>query len=943
MCPRAARRRSIQWKRSKRSSREPNMHDWHSEVRARLASLRLKPGREADIVDEIAQHLEARYRDAISGGASPHEATLMALAEFHEGNALAQRIAALKQAHTPAAVTIGASTSNLLADFWHDLRYAARAFAKHKSFAATAVLILALGIGATTAIFSVIYSVLIKPLPYPNADELVRLRHSINGQFGGADFEPTMYVTYRDENRTLASIGVWANGSATLTDGGEPERLRSILVTDGTLQTLGVQPLSGRWFTKDEYGPAAEGAEPVILSYGFWQRRFGGADDVIGRELSIDSRPARVVGIMPADFRFLDMPIQPDLIAAVRLDEANLLISGSWSYQGLARLKPGVTPDEARADLDRMRQIWINAWPLPNIPGATREVLASFPVAAVVRPLKDDIVGGAASMLWVLMGAIGAVLLVACANIANLTLVRADARRQELAVRAALGAGAARIARALFVENLVLGVAGSVLGLLLAYLGLKFLVAIGPGNLPRLQEIGVYAPVLTFTVAVSLLATLLFGSMTVLKHAGRAVAPLVGAARGSTTSRERNKARNALVVVQVALALALVVSAALMIRTFQELRDVDPGFAEPTTVQTARIWLPTSLLGEPEQYTRTQHEMLDRIAALPGVESVGFASALPMEGPAFAGSAPIVIEGQVPAPGVFPTSHGNKFVSPGYFEAMGTRLIAGRDITWSDIEAGGRVVVISESFAREIAGEPAAAVGKRIRTFLETDAWREIVGVAQGIHENGLYEAAPSYVYFPTLVKDMWGTPVVGAPYVSFTIRSERAGTASFMDEVRQAVWSVSAGSPVTHTRTMSDLYAGSLARTSFVLVLLAIAGGMALVLGIVGIYGVVAYVVAQRTREIGIRSALGAEPSELTRMFLLRGLVLSCIGAVAGLVAAGVLGRLMQSLLFGVSSLDPLAYVAALAATIAAATLAAYLPARRAAKIDPMNTLRAE
>jgi predicted permease len=916
------------------------MHDWHSEVRARLTALRLKPEREADIVDEIAQHLAERYREAASAGAEPREATRLALAEFDAGNALAQRIAALKQAHTPAPVTLGASTSNLLADFWHDLRYAARAFGKHKSFAATAVLILALGIGATTAIFSVVYSVLIKPLPYPNADELVRIRHGVGGQFGSADFDLTMYATFRDENRTLANIGLWQAATVTLTDGGEPERLSSILVTDGTLQTLGVQPLRGRWFTADEHGPAAEGPAPVIISNGFWQRRFGG-EDAIGRELPLELGPARIVGIMPRDFRFLDLAVQPDVIAAVQVDEAKLVMSVGWSYQGLARLKPGVTPDEARADLERMRPIWIESWPLPPIAGATREVLRSFPIAAVVRPLKDDIVGGAASMLWVLMGAIGAVLFVACANIANLTLVRADARRQELAVRAALGAGAARIARALFVENFVLGVAGSVLGLVLAYLGLKFLVAIGPGNLPRLQEIGVHAPVLAFTVAVSLLATLLFGSMTVLKHAGRAVAPLVGTARAATASRERNKARGALVVVQVALALALVVSAALMIRTFQELRDVDPGFAEPAAVQTARIWIPPSLLSEPERYTRMQHEILDRIAALPGVESAGFASALPMEG--FLGSAPIVIEGQVPPPGVFPMTRGTKFVSPGFFEAMGTRLIAGREITWSDIEAGGRVVVVSESFARELAGEPAAAVGKRIRTFVETDSWREVVGVVHGVHETGLYEDAPDVVYFPALLADMWGGPLVGTANIAYTIRSSRAGTASLMEEVRQAIWSVNASLPVTHVRAMSDLYAGSLARTSFVLVLLAIAGGMALVLGIVGIYGVVAYVVAQRTREIGIRSALGAEPKQLARMLLRQGLALSCVGAVAGLVAAGVLARLMSSLLFGVSSLDPLAYVAALAVTIAAATLAAYLPARRAAQIDPMNTLRAE
>jgi putative ABC transport system permease protein len=916
------------------------MHDWHSEVRARLAHLRLKPEREADIVDEISQHLAERYREALSSGASPEEATRLAVAEFRAGNVLAQRIAALKQAHAPAAVSAGMATGSVLADLWHDLRYAARTFRTQPGFAATAVLILALGIGATTAIFSVVYSVLIKPLPYPNPDELVRLRHSFAGQLASADFEPTMYITYRDENRTLASIGLWQNASATLTDSGEPERLTAVRVTDGTLQTLGVQPLRGRWFTPAEHGAAAEGSDPVIISYGFWQRRFGGDDGTIGREISIDSRPTRVVGVMPRDFRFLDLSTQPDLIVAVRLDAAALQITGGWNYQGVARIERGVTPAELQADLQRMLPIWRDAWPIPANGGFTREALAGFQIVPVVRPLKDDIVGGVTSMLWVLMGAIGAVLLVACANIANLTLVRADARRQEFAVRAALGAGPARIARALLVENASLGLVGTVLGLVLAYFGLQFLVALGPSNLPRLHEIGVHPAVLVFTLAVAALSTLLFSSITVLKHALRVAAPPVAAGR-ATVSRERSTARSALIVVQVALALALVVSAVLMIRTFQALRDVDPGFVEPTTIQTARAWMPGTLARQPAQYTSMQREMLEKIAALPGVESAGFASSLPMEG-TFS-STRIFVEGQALPDGTLPAVRKNKFVSPGYLAAMGTRIVAGRDLTWSDMETGGRVALISEDFAREIAGDPERAVGKRVRSFDPTDAWREVIGVVQSVHENGLYEEPPSVWYVPVLAEAMMGSAVRGTPNVVFAIRSRRSGTASLIDEVRQAVWSVNANVPVAGTRTMADLYSDSLARTSFVLVLLAIAAGMALVLGIVGIYGVIAYVVAQRAREIGIRSALGAEPTQLTRLFVLQGLALSAVGAVAGLVAAGVLGRLMQSLLFGVSSLDPLAYVAALAVTIAAAALASYVPARRAARIDPMNTLRAE
>jgi putative ABC transport system permease protein len=385
----------------------------------------------------------------------------------------------------------------------------------------------------------------------------------------------------------------------------------------------------------------------------------------------------------------------------------------------------------------------------------------------------------------------------------------------------------------------------------------------------------------------------------------------------------------------------LVVSAALMIRTFAALRDVDPGFSEPATIQTARIWMPSPLFGDPEQYTRMQHEILDKVAALPGVAAAGLASQLPLE--AEQNRSPVLVEGQPPAPGGTPPPRRNKFVSPGYFEAMGTRIIAGRDISWSDIEAGGRVALISENFARELAAEPASALGKRIRTFLDTDAWREVVGVVQNVHETGLHEAAPTFVYWPLLVENMWGTPAYGTPAAAYAIRSERAGTASLAEEVRQAVRSVSPGIPIGPERTMQDVYSDSLARTSFALVMLAIAGGMALLLGIIGIYGVLAYVVSQRTREIGIRSALGAEPRQLTKMFLLHGLTLSGVGVVVGLVVAAALGRSMSSLLFGIAPMDPAAYLAAIGVILAAAALASYVPARRAATIDPMETLRAE
>ena len=841
------------------------------------------------------------------------------------------------------------SIADLFDSTGRDLRLALRTLLRRPAYMSAAVLTLALGIGATTSIFSVVYSVLIKPLPYPNSDELVRIRHpetAVNAVFDWAS--SNMYLTYRKENRTFANVGLWQEADATLSVLGEPERVRALRVTDGTLQALGVTPLRGRWFTEAEHGAEDQSPAPVILSYAFAQRRFGG-DAVVGRELSLDAprgngtlplpTAAQVVGVMPPDFRFLDATPPPDIIIPVRLDPARQA-HGVYSWQMLARLKPGVTLAEARADLERMRPIWLDAW--PPFPGTSKEQVENLRIAPVASPLQDDMVRGVASMLWVLMGAIGAVLVIACANIANLMLVRADARRTEFTVRAALGATPSRVAREMLVESFVIGLAGALLGLLLANGGLHVLVAMGPDNLPRLHEIAVHPQVLGFTVAVSLASTLMFGSITALKQSLHADAPMSGAARGASAGRERNATRNTLVVVQVALALILVVSSALMIRTFQALRDVDAGFSDPATIQTARIWVPTLEFPEPKQYTRMEHEILDRIATLPGVSSAGFASELPME--SSGNNGPISVDGETPPAGQPFRGRKWKFISPGYLEAMGTRILAGRDVAWSDLEAGGRVAIVSEALAREIAGEPAAALGKRIRLApFARDDWHEVIGVVQDVHHNGLSVTAPDTVYWPALTENMFSQPSVGTPSITLAIRSARAGTIGLIEEVRHAVRATSASIPVGAERTMQDYYGESFGRTSFALVLLAIAGAMALSLGVIGIYGVIAYVVQQKTREIGIRSALGARPEQLTRLFLVRGLALSGVGALVGLVAAATLGQLMSSLLFGVRPLDATAFGVALAVTATAAALACYVPARRAAAIDPIETLKVE
>src|SRR6185295_3931720 len=413
---------------------------------------------------------------------------------------------------------------------------------------------------------------------------------------------------------------------------------------------------------------------PIILSYNFWRSRFGGDASALGRELLINGRRSEVVGIMPADFRFLDITPPPEIIVALRFDPAKLTIAG-FGLDALGRLRPGVTPAEARADVERMLPIWLNAWPMQPGATVTREAIANWHIAPVVRSLKDDLVGNVASMLWVLMGAIGAVLLIACANIANLLLVRADARRQEFAVRAALGAVPSRIVREMLVESLVLGATGSILGLGLAYVGVQVLVAVGPSNLPRVEEIAVYPPVLAFTVAIALASIAVFGAIPALGQALHIDAPMSRLPRGSSASRERIATRSALVVVQVALALVLVVSAALMIRTFQALRNMEPGFSDPATIHTAGISIPFTLVSDPDQVARVakmtslQREILDRIAALPGVASAGFASDLPMGRGSW--NAPVFVEGESIAVGGAPPSRRWNFVSPGYFAAMG--------------------------------------------------------------------------------------------------------------------------------------------------------------------------------------------------------------------------------------------------------------------------------
>ena len=819
--------------------------------------------------------------------------------------------------------------------FVTQLKHVFRRLGRSPVFTAITLITLAIGIGANTAIFSVVDGVLLKPLPFRDPQSLVAVWHTAPGvNIKDLNASPSTYFTYREESHTFEDIALWTTSSMTVTGLAEPEQVPCLWVTERMLALLGVPPQIGRWFSPKDDEPGSPAT--VILTNAYWKSRFGGDWSVIGRRILMNGIAREVIGVMPERFRFLDR--KPSVIMPLQFERSKVFV-GNFSYQAVARLKPGITLQQANADVGRMIPMSFAKFPPP--PGMTMKMMEDARIGPNVRPLERDVVGDIGKVLWVLMATIGVVLLIACANVANLLLVRAEGRQQELAIRVALGAGRTQIARELLLESLTLGVLGGALGLGFAYGALRLLVTMGPTRLPRLDEVSIDPPVLWFTLAVSLLAGLLFGLIPVFKYAGRQVAGAIrDGGRTLSQGRERHRARSILVVVQVALALVLLISSGLMIRTFQALKHVQPGFARPLEVQTLRISIPEAQVPDAERVVRMDQEILGKIGAIPGVSSVSFANSLTMDGND--SNDVLFVEDQPLSEGRIPPVCRFKFLSPNHFKTMGNPLVSGRDLTWTDTFNQTPVVLVSENLARERWGAPNAALGKRVRESPKSE-WREIIGVVADERDNGVDQPAPQIVYWPVIMKEFWGNHMMVQRNLAFAIRSSRTGSDSFLKDVRQAVWSVNPNLPLANVRTLDEIYNMSMARTSFTLVMLAIAGAMALLLGVVGIYGVISYSVSQRTREIGIRMALGAREPELQRMFVLHGLRLTGIGVACGLAASIGLMRLLSSLLFGVSPIDPLTYAAVAAGLAAAAALASYLPARRATTVDPVEALRAE
>ena len=802
-------------------------------------------------------------------------------------------------------------------------------------FTLIAVFTLALGIGANTAIFSVVRGVLLKPLPYDQPEALVGVWLAAPGiGIPNLNLSPSWYLVFREEGRVFQDIGLWDGGAVSVTGSGEPERVQTLSVTDGTLTLLHVNPVLGRMLNADDDSPKSP--ERVLLAHAYWQRKFGSDPEVIGRSVMVDGRPREIIGVLPAGFRFLNQ--NPQLVLPFRFKRADLHV-GNFSYQGIARLKPGMGIEQANADVTRLIPIVPERFPMPG--GFTRKMLDDVKISANVRPLSVDVIGDIGRVLWVLLGTVGLVLLIACANVANLFLVRAEARQQELAIHAALGAGSRRIAWELLSESLALAVAGGLVGLGLSYVGLRVLVANAPAGLPRTAEIGIDPLVLLFTVGISLVAGLLFGLLPVLKFATPHLAStLKEGGRLSSAGRERHRARNGLVVAEIALAVVLLVASGLMIRTFQAMRQVFPGFVRPEEVLTVRVSIPDTLVSDDEQAIRTHEQIVRRIEQIPGVRSVGVSNSITMDG--FDSNDPIFVEDFPPQGDKLPPLRRFKWTAQNYFQTMGNPILAGREMTWADVYSHASVVLISENFAREFWKEPATAIGKRIRQ-TPNNPWRTIIGVVGNERDNGVVRPETSMIYWPLLIDNYYDNKIFAQRNLAYAIRTDRTGSPTLLKEIQQAVWAVNGNLPIASVRTLDQIRAGSMAQTSFALVMLAIAAAVALLLGVVGIYGVIAYVAQQRTKEIGIRMALGAASSDVSALFVRHGVVLAGIGIVCGIVAAALLTRTMSALLFGVSAYDPLTYAGVAAALGGTAVLASYLPARRAARIDPAEALRWE
>jgi predicted permease len=809
-----------------------------------------------------------------------------------------------------------------------------RQLARTPGFTLVAVLTLAIGIGANVAIFSLVHAVLIEALPFPEPERLVAVWHTAPGldipQFEQSD---GTYVIYRRESRTLEELGIYDLRSVSLTGDGAPERLDGSGATASAFEVLRVPPALGRRFVASD---ERAGAEPVVLlSHALWSRRFGGARDAVGTTVRLDGETRRIVGVMPAGFRFPSA--ETELWVPITIDPAKLAV-GNFNYRGIGRLRPGATPQAVERELSALVRRIPEEFPDEQI---TPGMLETARFAAKVHPLRDDVVGDVERLLWILLGSVGVILLIACANVANLFLVRAEARQREVAVRTALGATRGQIARAFLGESTALALAGGALGVLLAGLGLRVLLAAGAERIPRLEEVGIDAPVLAFALAVSLVAALLCGGFAGLRYGAPDLVPaLKEGGRGDTAGRGRHRARHVLVAAQMALALVLLAGSGLMVRSFWRLRHVEPGF-DARGVLTLRLALPESDYPDTAATARFVNRLLERVRAVPQVVAAGTVTLLPLDGGGNNGAH--TFEDFPLPPDAVPPILAYRNVTPDYFQAMGIPLVEGKTLDAVDPGRRSAEVVVSRALAERFWSR-GGALGRRLTQGLAEDGrWATIVGVVGSVRDAGLHEKPVETVYYPLMRPPSPDGEDFAPRWFTLVVRTAGDDPLALAPAVREAIWSLDRNLPVARVRGMDQVMAESTARTSFTMLLLVIAAAMALLLGAVGNYGVISYVVSQRTREIGVRMALGARQRDVARMVVRSGLFVALAGVALGLAGALAVTRLMQALLFEVSPTDPATFGAVSALLVGIALLASYLPARRAAAVDPIEAIRCE
>jgi len=798
----------------------------------------------------------------------------------------------------------------------NDIRYAFRQLIKSPGFTAVTILTLALGIGACTAIFSVVNAVLLRPLDYPDPARLVVIRETQLPDFPEFSVSPPNYLDWEKQTKSFETLAAYSGGRINLTGEGEPQQLIGVKATAHYFDVYGIKPALGRTFLPEEDAPGKN--HVVVLSYPFWQRVFGGAADVAGRPIQLNGEPYTVIGVAPRGFG-LASKVDAWTPMAFEAKETANDNRGAHYLNVVGRLRPGVTVAQAEAELKVL----------------AAQLAAQYPDSnkgwgIFMMPMQDYSVRDVRAVLYTLLGAVGCVLLIACANIANLLLARATARHREISIRAALGASRARLVRQLLTESVLLALCGGVAGMLFARWGLDALLALAPTSLPRVSEIHLDRGVLLFSLALSVITGLVFGIAPAWLAARADVGEaLKQGSRGSTEGGARGRLRSALVVIEVTFALMLLGGAGLLARSFLQLAHVDPGFA-PENATLLRLSLPEKKYALPEQQTAFADALLERIRTLPGVRTVGLTHSMPLVGDYVLG---FNIEGR---PAIAPSDLPNTnyyAVTPDYFRAMGIRLVRGRVFTAQDDAKAPRVAIINETLARQhFPNED--PIGKRINITNGPDTWREIVGIVGDIKQYGVDKATTNQSY----------EPFAQVPFSSLNVVIRTDGPpAALLAAVRPTVYAVDKDQPIGTIRPLEEIMADSIARQRFAMTLLTVFSLVALVIAAVGIYGVMAYSVVQRTGEFGIRMALGAQPRDVLRLVLAQGGKLVGLGLLLGLAATLAASRAMGSMLFHTSAQDPLTLASITLLLGAVALVACLLPANRATKVNPIEALRTE